>query len=361
MRRSLPLLLATACSLTLASDAGAREFGFASPLHLVAGRTPDRVVATRLAGDRRADLVVSNLGRPYLTVLRGRGRGRFHGPERYPVENGFAIAAGDLDGDRGPDVVSASGEGLTVLRGTARGRLAKSATYPRLSGSSLTIADLNGDRRGDVMATDGLNLETALAGPGGRLVRQPVVALDGAGELAAADFNADGRIDLAVALGDNGTDRVMGGVSVLLGRGDGTFGEPIGHPGTEGSVLAAADFDGDGHVDVAGSGDASLAWIRLGRGDGTLGPEQSRGRGYGSGTLAAADMDDDRRPDLVAPRTSDVAVLHGRGDGSFSQTNHPTRAEELTWVAVARMGGDGRRDIAVVAGAPERVAVLRSR
>ena len=80
-----------------------------------------------------------------------------------------------------------------------------------------------------------------------------------------ADFNRDGVPDMAT------------GTEVLLGKGDGTFQAIRYIPSRRGfpSPIAAADFDGDGHVDLAGwlfneDGEVNYLSVFRGRGDGTL-------------------------------------------------------------------------------------------
>jgi hypothetical protein len=66
--------------------------------------------------------------------------------------------------------------------------------------------------------------------------------------IIAGDFNNDGKLDLAVANYGDGT------ITLLLGNGDGTFTQPSGSPYAVGKgpfSLAAADFNGDGKLDLA--------------------------------------------------------------------------------------------------------------
>jgi hypothetical protein len=61
----------------------------------------------------------------------------------------------------------------------------------------------------------------------------------GGGAGTAYDFNRDGKIDLAVASADT--------ITILLGKGDGTFQAPATVSSTVGAVtVAVADINGDG-------------------------------------------------------------------------------------------------------------------
>jgi hypothetical protein len=64
--------------------------------------------------------------------------------------------------------------------------------------------------------------------------------------VAAGDFNGDGHLDLAVANSGDGT------VSILLGKGDGTFQAAQTYAvGSFPTSVTVGDFNSDGHLDLA--------------------------------------------------------------------------------------------------------------
>ena len=61
-----------------------------------------------------------------------------------------------------------------------------------------------------------------------------------------ADFDGDGHADLAVPI------TLVGTIQIYRGNGDGTFATPVGYPANGFVVsIAAGDFNGDGKPDLA--------------------------------------------------------------------------------------------------------------
>src|SRR5262249_5091063 len=147
----------------------------------------------------------------------------------------------------------------------------------------------------------------------------PVQALTGGlnpGAAVVADCNGDGKPDLAVA---NAGDPSGNGaaVTVLLGRGDGTFLPPVTTAVAPRLVsLVAADFTHDGKIDLAINNRFSpTVGVLLGNGDGSFQPAVAYGSATVARALAVGDFNGDREVDLavVNAPTNTVSVLLGNG------------------------------------------------
>jgi len=160
--------------------------------------------------------------------------------------------------------------------------------------------------------------------------------------LAIADLDGDGHLDVAVT--DDATDRV----GILFGTGDGRLeAGPAPAVGAAPAAVAAADFDGDGILDLATADRlGGTVSVLLGLGGGFAAPA-AYPVGSGPQAIVAADFDGDGIPDLATANGNggDLAVLTGTGDGGFlPAVSHPVGAGPFSLTA-ADLDLDGDLDL----------------
>jgi hypothetical protein len=196
------------------------------------------------------------------------------------------------------------------------------------SPAAIVSADFNSDGRPDLAVTtqqSTLTLSIYLQLQDGSFAPGATYSLPGgSGAMVEADFNGDGFPDLVIA---------SGGLSILLGNGDGTFQPPVVIDGNAELYLLIGDVNGDGKLDVV----TDTQNVFLGNGDGTF---VVAGGGWSGTPLALADLDGDGISDLLIPG----GYEHGHGDGVF---DYPVSFYPyvFSWADVADMDGDGNLDI----------------
>lgn len=162
-----------------------------------------------------------------------------------------------------------------------------------------------------------------------------------------ADFNEDGRTDLIAGRRGVPFD-TSGPVVVRLGHGNGTFADAR-TTGASGRPVTIGDFDGDRHLDVVVVGSGGAMSILPGRGDGTFDGARTLDPVEGFTFALSGDLNADGKRDLVIGHEEGVDVHPGLGDFTFGPTMALPPGNGLVTNAgiIADLNGDGRRDLAV--------------
>jgi hypothetical protein len=308
-------------------------------------------------------------------VLLGNGAGGFGRAKHFGTGGNFpdAVAIGDLNGDGKPDLAVANhnSNNVSILLGHGNGTFGKARNFATGDGpSSIAIGDFNGDKKRDIAVTifsiihqEGLEGGVSILlghgnGSFGPPTNFPVGGVNPT-SVAIGKFNRDPNLDLAVAV------RASDKVSILLGQGDGTFGKARSFPaGDAATSIAIGRLNGDSRPDLATANYlANSVAVVLGRGDGTFGKPKSFAVGTHPDSVAIGNLNGDSHPDLaVANQDSDsVSVLPGNGNGTFGKaTDYPLRPRPVhpQAVVIGNFNADSRLDLAVATASSKGVSIL---
>jgi hypothetical protein len=289
-----------------------------------------------------------------LLAQFGNGKGEFSLVEAAFVgdELGSPLAGADFNHDGRPDlaVLGFLGPAVHTFLNAGHNTFTQGPSLILQSGVNVVAAgDFNNDGYGDLALLNGNEVDIYLGNGSG--FRGPVTYKVGANPRAMVvrDLNGDGSRDLIVANHDSDD------VSILLGKGDGSFEPARTFPAGKGPTsLAIGDFNRDGKLDLAVGGDTMQ--ILLGRGKGEFSPPVSYPARGPVSFVAVADLRGNGLEDLLATSgfrlgsvsINSIAVLYGKGDGAFDPPTPYTAGFNPAWLAVGDFNSDGATDVAVV-------------
>ena len=261
-----------------------------------------------------------------------------------------SVAAADMDGDGDPDLIGAAGSGGQITwwenaDGTGTNWVTQPVTATAVGASLVRVADVDRDGAHDIIiaqASPGNQVAWWRNTDGAGTAWSEVVlpgALAGAASMEAADFDGDGDLDVVAAGAD--ADEVawweQTGPPILPANWakhtvDATF--------DGASSVIVRDLDGDGDLDVAGSAAAlnQVAWWEnhTVHGSAVYARDRTAGAFSYAYICGIADFDGDAAPDIFAGTSTFGAgpklVWYHNTDGSAASWDVHTVSEAASGI-----------------------------
>lgn len=292
-----------------------------------------------------------------FTLFLNQGNGQFSRSGPFSTGDGapLALATGDFDGNGTIDVAAATDVGtVSIIPGNGDGTFGAPTEFA-VDGFPIAIVatKIDSDANLDIAVVQDDDTIYLLRGAGdGTFAPFPTPTLD-VGELGtvaiqAGDFDNNGKQDLVVV------SDIDESVSVFLGNGDGTFGAPrtTKNVGQGPESLAVGELNGDGKLDVLTANMAAdvvggISYL-LGVGNGSFQRSQSIPNSPVSpGYVTLGDLDGNGSLDSVATQSGDTQLGINLNEGPDPDTGVLWGDLESSVFVPGILPGDGQLQLAV--------------
>jgi VCBS repeat protein len=308
-----------------------------------------------LNGDGHADIVLVK-GRHWQVTSKiffGDGKGHFTPGPALPSKaaKSYSASLADMTGSGHLDMVLSNDEPdpKLVLLNDGKGNFTVGGTYgdPHWSTRNAAVGDLNGDGYPDIVVAN-REMPSYVCLNDGKLHFdcRPLQDSPSAATVALADMNGDGANDVIYACRDSCQS------VVYFNDGKGNFARklPWGPPKSSTRAMAVADFDGDGHLDIAACHERLGCFVYLNDGTGNFGGgiqfQKPAGLPY---SMLAVDLNRDGRSDILVGyvEAPGMAYFNDGTGNKFQAVPFGDGQGAIYGLAAGDLDGDGWPDIVV--------------
>jgi len=308
-----------------------------------------------LNGDGHADIVLVK-GRHWQVTSKiffGDGKGHFTPGPALPSKaaKSYSASLADMAGSGHLDMVLSNDQPdpKLVLLNDGKGHFIVGGTYgdPHWSTRNATVGDLNGDGYPDIVVANREMASYACLNDGKlHFDCRPFEDSTSAATVAIADMNGDGANDVIYACRDSCQS------VVYFNDGKGNFARkvPWGPPKSSTRAMAVADFDGDGHLDIAACHEQLGCFVYLNDGKGNFGEgiqfQKPAALPY---SMITVDLNRDGRSDVLVGYVDAPGMAYfNDGTGKrFEAVPFGDGQGAIYGMAAGDLDGDGWPDIVV--------------
>jgi hypothetical protein len=368
MKKSQALVLFALALSTAASLRANCPFGLLSPSHYDANANPGDVATGDFNRDGYVDLAVVNRQSDKISILLGAAGGVFGAPVQVTLDSSTQddIQAADFNNDGKIDLIVAvhgigldPGPHLEMLLGNGDGTFTiVPYTMQQVvfqNPSRIALGDFDHDGLMDAAVVRQNAEFSSMKNVGGKMATVAEYTTNESGGvslgIAAADFDGDGKLDLAIS------EIISKKVYFFYGIGDSTFTKStftidLPDAQVEPWAVEAGDFNGDGKPDLAivmrnPYGGPNFPPLKIALSNGvarTFTTPVDYGQVQDSSEAVIKDIDGDGKLDVLVGEYRGVSIFRGNGDGTFA-----AQQTVGTWalgLAIDDFDRDGGPDIA---------------